>query len=615
MKGRKRIVSKTLQVEKIKISDFYDEYVSGSLKVNRRYQRKLVWDLDEKKEFIDTLLRKYPMPLILMVSCEFPETGDHYFEVIDGLQRLEAIFSFISGKYAIKFGEHYGYFNYNAVIGYGDEMVAGTREQPVPALPLELCKEFLKYNIPCSITEADDDSVDEIFRRINSKGRKLSNQELRQAGVTGSFADLVRKTASLIRGDYSQSDDISMNRISQYSLNNKNLDYGIDVGSTFWVKQGIINEKQLRNSKDEEIVANLYIYLMTGGKYSSSATTLGKAYSERSNLKRELDTKLATDEDILYWMDFFQKVIDLLKETFNRQSFSELLFTTERVYNKDNVFITIFLSIANLIQERMILADMSKFRKEMYELGVKDLNELIASADSKWNSTTRDHLIDRVQSKFKKHFTYNVNCDTEYEEWNIKLANLLEKSETEGQMFDFKVGLIDWKTNKMNTKLISKIVKTLTAMINTGPGEEGIIIVGVPDTDDSAEEFTRRVNADAVYCRNYKVFGVREEANKYAGGLDKYCRKFEDIIKKEPISEKFRDEILTRYQLINYKGKLLLVFRAASRTPEFYGKRMFIRHGSNLHEVTLGSDTYNAINMKFYKQDYTDSKLTDSLLF
>ena len=42
---------------------FKAAYKRNEIFVNRKYQRKLVWTLQEKQAFIDTLLRGYPVPL------------------------------------------------------------------------------------------------------------------------------------------------------------------------------------------------------------------------------------------------------------------------------------------------------------------------------------------------------------------------------------------------------------------------------------------------------------------------------------------------------------------------------------------------------------------------
>lgn len=80
---------------------FKDAYRRHLILVNRKYQRKFVWSVEEKQAFIDTLLRGYPVPLFL-----FAKTGDdRKREIIDGLQRLDAIFSFIKQEFPVKWGE------------------------------------------------------------------------------------------------------------------------------------------------------------------------------------------------------------------------------------------------------------------------------------------------------------------------------------------------------------------------------------------------------------------------------------------------------------------------------------------------------------------------------
>lgn len=71
------------------IQTIYGWYRGGSLLVNRRYQRKLVWTLPEKQKLIDSILKRYPVPLILLAE---PIGADPVvYEIIDGLQRTHAI--------------------------------------------------------------------------------------------------------------------------------------------------------------------------------------------------------------------------------------------------------------------------------------------------------------------------------------------------------------------------------------------------------------------------------------------------------------------------------------------------------------------------------------------
>lgn len=68
----------------------YEDYRNNLYLVNRRYQRKLVWGVSEKRAFIDSLANGYPVPLFLFSISAYK--GIVRNEIIDGMQRLNAIF-------------------------------------------------------------------------------------------------------------------------------------------------------------------------------------------------------------------------------------------------------------------------------------------------------------------------------------------------------------------------------------------------------------------------------------------------------------------------------------------------------------------------------------------
>lgn len=60
----------------------YGNYIENRYLVNRRYQRKLIWTIDEKVAFIDSILHGYPVPIILLAKNK--TRGRNVFEIIDG---------------------------------------------------------------------------------------------------------------------------------------------------------------------------------------------------------------------------------------------------------------------------------------------------------------------------------------------------------------------------------------------------------------------------------------------------------------------------------------------------------------------------------------------------
>lgn len=269
MNRRERTVSAEMHVNGTYILDTFNDYLEGNYYVNRKYQRKLVWTLEEKQAFIDTILHRYPVPIFLIAKYKMLPEEFYRKDIIDGLQRFNAIFSFIKNEFPVKFKDgSYYYFNTAALAGSEEMINSGILTQNDNRLDYQTSRNFLNYQLPVTTTEVDDTEVEEIFRRINSTGRKLSTQDLRQAGAVGLFSDLVRKTACYIRGDITENDLILLSEMPILSLSNNKLEYGIKVRETFWVKHDILTETNIRVSRDEEIIARIYGYMLLGNKAS-----------------------------------------------------------------------------------------------------------------------------------------------------------------------------------------------------------------------------------------------------------------------------------------------------------------------------------------------------------
>lgn len=192
----------------------YEDYRNNQYLVNRRYQRKLVWELEEKQAFIDSLANGYPVPLFLFAKCVYK--GQDRSEIIDGMQRLNAVFSFIENDYPAANGE---YFDLSTTALTKDLLDSHILEQRQPALNRETCVKIVSYELPYSIyDEHNPDIIDEVFRRINSNGKHLSRQEIRQAGVVNDFSQLVRNIATRIRGDVSHNDFLLLSQMQTISI-------------------------------------------------------------------------------------------------------------------------------------------------------------------------------------------------------------------------------------------------------------------------------------------------------------------------------------------------------------------------------------------------------------
>lgn len=583
------------------IAEIYKWYNEHALTVNRRYQRKLVWELEEKQKFIKTILDGYPVPLFLLVDTgKKSNSKTETKEIIDGLQRLEAIISFILNKYPVMVDGEMQYFNLDVYPGNSALLANGELHQESPAMDREICNEFLLYQLPISIMSANGTVVDDVFKRINSTGRKLSAQDLRQAGVTSKFSELVRIISTHVRGDASD-DVVEMNEIDIYSLNSQGLNYGINVKEVFWVEQGIITEEALRRSKDEEMIAILCSSILSTYTSGMSVTALNRLYDVTSTVY-ENNEALLTDnsrfDDIIH---LFSRIISDLTEIFTvkNTTFSRLLFKAKKNYNKDLVFIVLFLTLAQLYSENYYVSDYEKLGDALNNIADTEFSEIIRQSECTWNVNVRNHLIERLKNVLSKYMDFSESNP----EWNKEFTDYLKQITTEKQLCDFKVGFHDLRNGSENNKLIQKCVKTLVAMANTFPNKEGVIVVGISDNDASNEDYCRHYNTTSVSYNNFYITGIVNEANKYYGSIDNFTCHVKDIIENDNnVTAEVKCKILTTMDTMRYGDQTLLVLKLDTHEPLFYGGKLFVRYQSHNHELAVGSAEFNEVMRKFYEK-------------
>lgn len=586
------------------IAEVYDWYREGKLKVNRTYQRKLVWTLQEKQDLIKSIAKGYPVPLFLLVDRD----GKHKeLEIIDGLQRLNAIFEFMDNKFKVEIDGVSGYFNVDSCQMTYNAHNTGLINKVEPQLDYRLCHEISRYTLAVSVISADEAAVEDVFKKINATGRKLTPQELRQAGVTSKFSTMVQDIASRIRGDYTKSNVVDMSDIREFSLSSIGLNYGIDITKVFWVQNGIISQDNLRRSKDEEIIANLCNCILSNYSASISHDTLDRIYDEHSDMFKR-NENLLMPERVLWLTDLVEHVIsDLQKIALTaNMSLINIWVHRDKCYNKDFMFIIIFLALAQLYSEGCFIEDYEGMADGMDNLAVLELSELISKSNVNWDRDTRKHLIERVKrclAEYMKRTAYDA-------ERNKEALTLLSRAVAEEQMMDFKLGVTTLGSGEINTKLIEKIVRTLVAMANTNPRKTGTVILGIADNQADADDFCKHYGARCYKFNDVLIAGVENEAKKYYNSVDGYKKMLCSHISKlgSKVPDGVIERILRNMQQIVYNEHILITLELSTDKPIFFDKALYVRHDSHNHEVVLGSAEYEDVTAAFHNAVPGDTK-------
>lgn len=577
---------KDLSIKGESIQSLYGSYLSKIFLVNRRYQRKLVWSLDEKRAFIDSIVNGYPVPLILL--AEITSSKGRKLEIIDGMQRMNAIMSFIDQEFDIN-GK---YFDLDTMADTKLLKDSGDIEQKTPILDRTLCANIVRYQIPLSVfQESGKSHIDEIFRRLNSGGKHLSKQELRQAGVLSKFANIVRKLSSNIRGDSSASDILDLNSMKNISITNRNLKYGISVEDIFWVKNNIISKDDLRQSKDEEVIADIVSWVAFDKGLRSSSEILNQLYGfgtkkEDSTLAAQIEIQIqkVNEESIILNIQYvFDTIIEIISES--GKSFNSLLFQNQQA-KIARYFQIVFLSIYKLlVEENLEISNKANLIKHLDKAGDKIIK--LSAGGGNWSHKEKQTQINAFAGVLRDCFVENDQNDPARNQWITRFENILMQSSTEQTLYDFKTGFHDLEKNsQFNKSLFSKVVMTLTAMANTLPNATGYCLIGVSDNKRTAEKFKEIYGSNYITYSNFFVNGVDEEAKKYHQDVDKYFTKVSHYIKSEPISERDKDNISRNISVVKYYDKTVIILKIETGDkPSVYNNKYFVRNGSNNEEV------------------------------
>ena len=93
-----------LELDKWDLKRMHDLEKKGRLDLRPEYQRGKVWEDYRRYGLVDTVMREWPMGLILLKA--YPKEDEErneivYFDVVDGQQRLTTLFDYIDGKLPI----------------------------------------------------------------------------------------------------------------------------------------------------------------------------------------------------------------------------------------------------------------------------------------------------------------------------------------------------------------------------------------------------------------------------------------------------------------------------------------------------------------------------------
>jgi hypothetical protein len=569
------------------VQEAYRWFRDGQLLVNRRYQRKLVWTLEEKQDLIDSILRGYPIPLILLAEMT-TETGTRY-EIIDGMQRLDAVFSFIETRFTVE-GKYFDLREFSRARLAAEQGLferVGPDEQTIDP---RSCADILDYQLAVTVFPPGSESdINDVFGRINSSGRQLSNQEKRQAGVLTSFAELVRRLAAEFRGDVS-SDVLDLSQMPAISIESRmsSQGYGIQAEQTLWCRHGILSSKQLRESDDEDLIADIAASVLLEKPIARSKELLDDMYDPSKAASQDVETALAAyGSDKL--RDELKGVFSIIDVTLQRAddspaSLRRVVTDGARSSSIKTPFYTIFMAMFELVvREQKSPGSPSSVLGALRGVASKlTVGRHYATEDE------RRRNIDLTKGLIQSHFVAKEPPDLGHGPGlALDFANSLRRSRIESSRYEMKQGVLRLDDQRTRDEaVIERLAETICGIANLGSTSRGYVYVGVADKKADAERISALDQMTPIELAGNWIVGIDREAAQQGLSLDKYVQWIVQKLQDTELSDPLKTDVLGKLDPVEYNGLTVLRIEVPMQQGVSYvGNRCFTRAGSSTVEA------------------------------
>jgi uncharacterized protein with ParB-like and HNH nuclease domain len=153
------------------------KYDQGRLIINPDFQRNLVWELNKKSKFIESIILNFPLPPFYV-----NQTREGKYIVVDGLQRTSTLHEFLNDEFKLKGLKALPKLNeYNF-----SELATLNGDYQTRIEDKKLNFYVIKPSVPVEV-------VYDIFSRINTSGTMLNRQEILNGLFFGKATELLKE--------------------------------------------------------------------------------------------------------------------------------------------------------------------------------------------------------------------------------------------------------------------------------------------------------------------------------------------------------------------------------------------------------------------------------------
>jgi hypothetical protein len=358
--------------------------------------------------------------------------------------------------------------------------------------------------------------------------------------------------------------------------------YEVQADEVFWVNQGILRSTDLRDSMDEQCIADVAACIVGGELIERSKDALDEIYSLNDPASNRVLTALEVYGSEAFSKEFKFCVDEILKVCGEGTSIKlrDLVFKKKTTNAFPSVFAVLLIAFHELvIKDQKKITDYAGVQKALVDLDqrIQTGRKVTSAAERRKNIDTVKGLISTFFVKTKPPpIVMNNHATTDIEA-------AIRRSEIELSDYELKQGMLqlDHK-RKVDSSVVEKVIKTICAIANNGPGRIGKIVIGVTDKDSDANRIKLLDKTDPKKVGKRFVVGVNREAHLLGISVDAYVSKWKEAVKNSALSDDLKNGVLSNIDFNSFYGLGVIVFTVPPQKELSYlGGEVYWRNGDS----------------------------------
>ncbi|WP_229707264.1 AlbA family DNA-binding domain-containing protein [Bombella mellum] len=360
--------------------------------------------------------------------------------------------------------------------------------------------------------------------------------------------------------------------------------YDVKADNVFWCKQGILRSTDLRDSMDEQCIADIVASIVSGTVLERSKDALDNLYEKSSEICNHLNYygKDKIKSEFLYFIDQIKKICEAGDAP---NQLRKIIFEGTTTNSFPATFSLLFIALHEKFTKDKLSISSYKGLKE-------SINNITRRLDTSRRSTSapeRQKNIKTIKGVIEDCFFSEDPSSSIYSDHKASdIESYIRRSGQEVANYELKQGIVSLDGDrKINIKLLDRITKTICAIANNGPDRSGRILIGVSDKEDDTQRIEKLDKIQPRKVGDRSVVGVHREAKRLNMPFEKYFSKIREHIDASTLSQPLKNSVLSSIDFNDYYGLGIIVISIPpQKEPSYLNDKIYWRNGDHTEEAT-----------------------------